>query len=97
MGEPGVQGRQAERQLPMIVEQPRRRNSLQVEDHVTDCDADAGLVIADRKNSQRQVLDREIGMAVGAFDPAGQLLIVRLVKLDHFGSCALGKSAQASS
>src|SRR5262245_55445801 len=95
MGEPGVERAEAERQLPMLVEEPGAGQRLQVEDHDADRDADARFAVADRENAQRQVLDRRVRMAVGTVDPTGPRLVVGFVESGHLGSWALGKSAQA--
>ena len=57
----------------------------------------ARLAAAMRKHPERQILDREVGMGVGAGYPAGARGIMGLVEVIGHGNMAFGKSAQASS
>ncbi len=78
-------------------EQPACGERAQIEDEVADGDSAASLR-ARRENAERQILDREIGMAGRALDPAGALQIVRRVDLrGHRGNSAFGKPHQAAS
>ena len=78
--EPGIEHWLCKVFAPVLVEQVR--DGIKVEDKVTDGDARAAPTLADRKDPERQVLDREVA-ALGAFDPAGH------------GSFALGKPVHA--
>jgi hypothetical protein len=97
MSDPVVQHRLTQRRQPTIVEQARFGQPAQVEDPVPDRAADARPRAVDRENAEREVLDRKIGMAVGACFPARAGRIMGFVDAGHFGNCAFGKSAQAAS
>ena len=68
----------------------------EVEDQVADRDTGTRMAARRREDTERQILDREIGMAVRGFDPAQTRRIMRLVDPAH-GSFALSNPAQHSS
>jgi hypothetical protein len=91
---PLVERRAHQRRQPPIVEQPGLGQPTQVENAVADRDPDARLLAAGREHAQRQILNREVGMAIGAVDPAGPRGVVGFVGHAGHGKVAFGKSAQ---
>ena len=89
--QPAVQHRLRQVVPPVFVEEVGDRG--EVEHEIADRDAGAAPALTDRKDAERQVLDREIA-SLSSFAPTGERRVVALV--DH-GSLALGKPCQAMS
>ena len=86
MRQPVVEDRLRQRPLPRRIEQSGC--GAEVEDLVADGATDARFVAA-QEYAERQVLDREIGMTVGAVDPAAPRRIMGFVQPLHHRSTPL--------
>jgi hypothetical protein len=61
-------------------EQTKVEQQAEVEDVVADGDAAACVAVGRDEGAEGEVLDGEVGVTVGVFDPRGELGIVRLIE-----------------